>query len=156
MANRFSHLRTRYGITKDQYQLLYDHQNGLCAGCGIVPKSGGRGNANINLFLDHNHITDEIRGLLCQGCNAAIGLAKDDPKILRSLADYLECDPAINLNNILPKDKGRYMKDRTHCKNGHEWSEENTRWRKRTNREKLERECRQCVKVWESRRKRSA
>ena len=48
--------------------------------------------------VDHNHAccpghvgcSKCVRGLLCRGCNSAIGFAKDDPIRLRALADYLE------------------------------------------------------------------
>lgn len=147
------HIRQRYGLTKDQFIALYEEQQGLCDGCGQMPPGGGKGNANNRLFVDHNHKTGEVRGLLCQGCNASVGLAKDSPEVLRKLAKYLEKPPAYNLDEIIPKDSGRRMRDRTKCINGHEYTEENTRWRKRSNRENLMRECRTCIKVWESRRK---
>lgn len=147
------HIRSRYGISPEQYQEMYDKQGGLCAGCGKKPKAGGKSNANRKLFIDHNHTTNDIRGLLCQGCNASIGLAGDNPTTLRQLADYLEKEPIYTAKDIADKDSGRRMRERTHCKNGHEYTEENTRWRKWTNREKPGRECRICVKVWESNRK---
>jgi hypothetical protein len=40
--------------------------------------------------FDHDHYTGDFRGWLCHGCNVALGYAKDDPLILRALADYLE------------------------------------------------------------------
>jgi hypothetical protein len=42
------------------------------------------------LSVDHNHATGEIRGLLCQACNHAIGKFKDKPELCRKAADYLE------------------------------------------------------------------
>lgn len=42
------------------------------------------------LFIDHDHNTNEVRGLLCHGCNAAIGLMVDNPARLRAAAEYLE------------------------------------------------------------------
>lgn len=42
------------------------------------------------LAWDHDHATGAFRGWLCHGCNLSIGNAKDDPAILRKLADYLE------------------------------------------------------------------
>lgn len=155
MAQRFSHLRTRYGITQEQYQTLYDKQNGLCAGCGRLPKSGGKGNANAVLFVDHDHYTDEVRGLLCQGCNAAVGLAQDNPQVLRALADYLEKDVAIPLSDIISKDRGRRMRDRTNCSKGHKYTPENTRIRKFTGRQNPGRICVACERDYEKRRYRN-
>lgn len=42
------------------------------------------------LQLDHCHKTGIMRGWLCGTCNRAAGQAKDDPVLLRKLADYLE------------------------------------------------------------------
>lgn len=42
------------------------------------------------LHFDHCHKTKKFRGWLCHGCNIALGGAKDNPKTLRRLADYLE------------------------------------------------------------------
>ena len=41
---------------------------------------------------DHCHEFGHFRGWLCNGCNSALGFAKDDPETLRKLAAYLEAD----------------------------------------------------------------
>jgi len=41
------------------------------------------------LVIDHNHNTGFIRGALCRPCNAALGVFKDDPILLRSAISYL-------------------------------------------------------------------
>ena len=41
------------------------------------------------LCVDHHHFTNEVRGLLCQRCNRAIGLLGDDPTVIRSAINYL-------------------------------------------------------------------
>jgi|TARA_R110000803_G_scaffold159190_1_gene223366 hypothetical protein len=40
--------------------------------------------------LDHNHLTGEFRGWLCNKCNSALGWFKDDPKIISRALDYLK------------------------------------------------------------------
>jgi hypothetical protein len=40
--------------------------------------------------FDHCHSTGNFRGWLCNPCNGAIAFTKDDPAILRALADYVE------------------------------------------------------------------
>lgn len=65
-----------------------------CETCGgRLVKSGRRMDS---AAWDHHHGTGKFRGWLCAGCNRALGLAGDNPKILRVLAEYLEnkgCSP---------------------------------------------------------------
>lgn len=70
------------GITKAEYDKLLADQHGVCAACGW----GSKG----TLVIDHDHRTNEVRGLLCANCNLLIGHAHDDPEILRGVAKYLE------------------------------------------------------------------
>jgi hypothetical protein len=67
------------------YTRLFEEQKGLCAICGS-PENG----KYKNLSIDHDHNTDQIRGLLCNNCNRGIGLLKDNPNNLRKAADYVE------------------------------------------------------------------
>lgn len=46
--------------------------------------------ATTELCFDHSHATGKFRGWLCHTCNFALGHAKDNPVLLRALADYLE------------------------------------------------------------------
>lgn len=80
-ADRALHLRKKYGMTIEQYNLMYETQGGICPLC--LTKFDV-------LCVDHDHDTGKIRGLLCRGCNLALGSAKDSPDMLRRAADYLE------------------------------------------------------------------
>ena len=42
------------------------------------------------ICLDHCHVENKFRGWLCNSCNSALGYARDNPDILRKLAEYLE------------------------------------------------------------------
>ena len=75
-------LESRYGLTPDAYRELVASHDGRCAICGDQPP--GR------LHVDHDHRTGKVRGLLCRGCNHALGNALDDPARLRAMAGYLE------------------------------------------------------------------
>jgi hypothetical protein len=55
-------------------------QSELCDVCGSRER----------ICMDHCHEKIVFRGWLCNGCNAALGFAKDNPATLRALADYLE------------------------------------------------------------------
>jgi hypothetical protein len=83
-------LQRQYGITVDDFERMMDASNGTCFICGESPseKSGHR--HKHRLHVDHDHTTKEVRGLLCNMCNAMIGYAKDDPEVLRAAIQYLE------------------------------------------------------------------
>lgn len=84
-------LRRTFGITLEEYEAMEQAQGGLCAICNqaeteIHPKS----KTTRNLAVDHDHGTGQIRGLLCNSCNRALGLFRDNPQTVRSAAEYLE------------------------------------------------------------------
>jgi hypothetical protein len=72
-----------------QYRAMVEAQGGVCAACKQPETEMHKGRIK-TLSLDHNHITGEIRGLLCTACNKGIGYFRDDPAQLRAAADYLE------------------------------------------------------------------
>ena len=78
-------IRSKYGITGIQYQGRLKKQNGRCAICNNAPTKK-------RLSVDHNHRTGRIRGLLCQGCNLAIGLLKEKEDNFISAMNYLKQD----------------------------------------------------------------
>lgn len=41
------------------------------------------------LVIDHCHTTGAVRALLCNGCNSAIGMMKENPETLIAAAAYL-------------------------------------------------------------------
>jgi Recombination endonuclease VII len=75
-----------YGISKAEYDAIVKAQNNKCAICGLE----GSQNQHGRLDIDHDHKTGQVRGLLCNCCNKAIGTVKDNPATLRKAADYLE------------------------------------------------------------------
>lgn len=76
-------LRSKYGLSLEQYDAMLIAQNGVCA---ICKKSDPEGKA---LAVDHDHITGENRGLLCGLCNKAIGLLQDSAELVIKAAEYL-------------------------------------------------------------------
>jgi hypothetical protein len=83
--NRVQVLRTRYGLTLDDYKTMLAAQGGVCAICR-EPSTSAWG----SLHVDHDHDTGRVRGLLCEACNVGLGNFKDDPARLRAAAVYLE------------------------------------------------------------------
>jgi hypothetical protein len=82
---RASFLRTQYGMTESDYEQMYREQEGLCAICKN-PRRRRR------LFVDHDHQTGRVRGLLCPTCNGGLGkLGDSEEGLLRALA-YLRAN----------------------------------------------------------------
>jgi hypothetical protein len=79
--------RSKYGITEAEYDQMVDIQGGLCACCNLAPS--GKGAAAV-LNVDHDHVTGRVRGLLCNPCNQAMGLMKDNPAMVRQLLAYAD------------------------------------------------------------------
>lgn len=77
-------MKAKFGITPEEYDVMLNKQNGVCAICSNTCRSGRR------LAIDHCHKTGKIRGLLCGECNNGIGKLKDDPSLLRKAITYLE------------------------------------------------------------------
>ena len=76
----------RFTIPADAYQRLLERQENRCAICGVEGGSNGRGD---RLAVDHIHGTERVRGLLCHQCNTAIGLFRDDRRLLAKASYYL-------------------------------------------------------------------
>jgi len=79
-------LKHRYNITLEEYVEMYDKQNEKCAICKEDYELGGRK----GLYVDHDHKTGKVRGLLCPTCNPAIGKFRDSKTILENAIKYLE------------------------------------------------------------------
>lgn len=83
-------LRTKFDLTPAQYEAILRKQNGACALCGFVPSGLDTFRKGKALAVDHDHITGQVRGLLCDLCNRGIGQLHDDPELLRKAALYIE------------------------------------------------------------------
>lgn len=93
-ANRFMPSRTESGRRVSQKSCANQkvvsslrggapESRGFCEICAAPP--GKR-----TLHLDHCHVSLTFRGWLCASCNMALGHFKDDPRILRRAASYIE------------------------------------------------------------------
>ena len=82
-------LKSVYGMTPEQYEAMAEHQFHRCAVCGDYETRLGRGDGILNLNVDHDHKTGEIRGLLCNRCNRVLGMVEDDLTILSEMKNYL-------------------------------------------------------------------
>jgi hypothetical protein len=75
---------------------MLEVQHGLCAICrSASPQGRGR------WHIDHDHVSGQFRGLLCNNCNRGIGYFGDDPDIIRAAADYVaEPQPTVRLRSL--------------------------------------------------------
>ena len=81
-------LKKNYGVDAGA---LLECQGGKCAICDRV--------LNKKFYVDHNHGSGVVRGILCLKCNTAIGFLNDDPNLLRVAISYLEQSSAKEESN---------------------------------------------------------
>jgi hypothetical protein len=74
----------RFGITEAELDALLAAQKNCCAICKSA-KPYGSG----DWAIDHDHVTGQVRGLLCSKCNLALGLLGDNPKVIASALRYV-------------------------------------------------------------------
>src|SRR5262245_56956507 len=58
-------LKSKFGLTLEEYDVMLNRQGGVCKICSRPQK-------NRRLAVDHNHETGAVRGLLCGPCNTAL------------------------------------------------------------------------------------
>jgi len=75
-----AHLRRKYHLSIENYNELLLKQDHKCAIC----------QEKVHLVVDHCHKTNQIRGLLCNKCNQALGFFKDNSYNCQKAFDYLE------------------------------------------------------------------
>ncbi len=83
--NRKSRLRRHYGIPPEQFDEMYETQDGKCAICKgeLLWQTNG-------LHVDHDHKTRWVRGLLCGRCNLGIGQFVDDVDLMQRAIERMD------------------------------------------------------------------
>lgn len=82
-SNRQNELQRRYHLSNEQYQAMLTAQNNACACC--------HDEFTKTPHVDHDHETDEVRGLLCSDCNHGIGFLGDTLEgVLKAVAYFME------------------------------------------------------------------
>ena len=94
-----TYLRKSYGINMNSYIEMAVAQENKCAICNEEEVEVRAGKSK-SLSVDHNHTTGKVRGLLCSACNKAIGLLKDDRKVLLSAIQYLDKHSETNVVSL--------------------------------------------------------
>ena len=70
-----------YGLSLNEYNALVNKQDGNCAVC--------LSNCE-RLYVDHDHQTEKVRGLLCQTCNTGLGMFQENVDTLLQAVKYLK------------------------------------------------------------------
>jgi hypothetical protein len=83
---RGANLKKKYGITLADYEAMLEAQGRRCKSCGSLDPLDHRG----VFHVDHDHLTGDVRGLLCNACNLLIGHAREDADRLLAAAMYLK------------------------------------------------------------------
>jgi hypothetical protein len=81
LRERDRQLRKNFGISLEEYTKMYNDQGGVCAICNHESDTA--------LHVDHNHTTNDIRGLLCHKCNHALGQLNEDLEIITNMYEYI-------------------------------------------------------------------
>ncbi len=77
-------IKNAYGLTLAEYDHMFDMQYGKCKICN------GVNNDKRRLYIDHDHKTGKVRGLLCHRCNSLLGYVNDAIDLLLEIISYLK------------------------------------------------------------------
>ena len=96
LRKRDYHLKRTFGITSLLFDALVEKQHGRCAICDRDEETlrAARTRKYQWLYVDHDHLTGKIRGLLCNDCNAGLGLLADSLQRAKAVVRYLEISAA--------------------------------------------------------------
>ena len=97
---RWQRILRVYGLTKEQYEEL---NNGVCPICLRLFDD------NVRPVIDHDHVSGEVRGILCFYCNHRVVGRHRNSDALRRVCDYLD---APRRGWIVPKRKKRKKRKR--------------------------------------------
>lgn len=76
----FRSIKSKYGITKEEFDAKLSAQDGKCPIClAVLDKPQ----------FDHDHKTGKNRDLLCRFCNLVLGNAHDSIQVLKNAVEYL-------------------------------------------------------------------
>jgi hypothetical protein len=101
-ASRRNHLQSSYGMTEYDYDKLMKYQNNKCAICFSEDEK---------LFVDHDYETGLVRGLLCNHCNAGLGMFKDEiDNLIRAIA-YIGYSSRLTNFKVNPKRTSRHRRN---------------------------------------------
>jgi hypothetical protein len=78
-SNKRENLKRLYKMTLEQYNEMFNAQNGCCAICNKHASNFKR-----SLHVDHDHSTGKIRALLCNNCNPMLSILENKDFCLKA------------------------------------------------------------------------
>lgn len=108
LHDRQERLLRKWNITQEQWDAVWDFQQGRCFTCHKLFAS------NRLPCVDHDHKTGLWRGIECTQCNYAIGERHDNAEWFRSVANYLDNPPTlrIGIEHYVPGSIGEHRERR--------------------------------------------
>jgi hypothetical protein len=97
-ADKLRSLRLK-GFSEDGYALALAVQRNRCAICKTLFSEL----ETREVHADHDHRTNEPRGVLCRHCNVGLGIFKDSPNLLNAAAEYLARPTMKGITMLEPK-----------------------------------------------------
>ena len=82
LRSKWRHIKSKFKIDEEKWTNIFNKQGGKCAICST--------SIDTSAHLDHCHLTNNIRGLLCGHCNKGLGHFKDSADTLVLAAEYLK------------------------------------------------------------------
>jgi hypothetical protein len=76
-----------YNVDRESAQELYTRSKQTCDSCGEAWTESYKW---ARFCIDHDHNTGKVRGILCNGCNAALGYLNENSDKIQKLLDYNE------------------------------------------------------------------
>lgn len=93
---RRTYIQRKYGMSMEELEAMLYRQEQRCAicrrlweDCVSVKRSRYEARFLHYLCVDHDHTTGKVRGLLCNGCNTAIGMFGESQERFQAAAEYL-------------------------------------------------------------------
>ena len=88
-------LMKKYGLTSIEVEEMLIKQQHRCHICETKFKDTMKGKRMFNIpYVDHDHKTGNVRGILCGNCNTGLGHFKDSPMLLKRAIEYL-CEDIV-------------------------------------------------------------
>ena len=86
-------------LTQEDFNQLLKFQQNCCAICYRNFEDIVQSGIKKSPCIDHNHQTNEVRGLLCHNCNVGIGFLGENLEALSRAISYLQNPPFQEMKN---------------------------------------------------------